>query len=91
MTAHPPQPRDENEYNHPAKLGIGIGIELADWQGAHWPCVAASIPMPMPIPTPKCQLFNFINLRGLSEGPPTTEYANDIGFCTLSLVGSLPF
>jgi hypothetical protein len=67
MTALPSQREDENEYNHPAKLGIGIGIELAVWQGAHWLCAAASIPIPMLIPTPKCQLFNFINLHLFSE------------------------
>jgi hypothetical protein len=48
----PSQPVDENEFDHPAKLGIGadigIDIELAVWQGSHWASAAASIPIPTP-------------------------------------------
>jgi hypothetical protein len=54
------QQDDENEYIHPAKpgVGIGMGIALGVWQGSHWTCAAHSIPIPIPIPNPKYRLFS---------------------------------
>jgi hypothetical protein len=59
MPARLAQPEDDNEYTHPPKLGIGI--DLAVWQGSDWNRAASLVP----IPTPNCHLLNFINLQGI--------------------------